>query len=112
MKIDKKYFILADKEKTPPGREFALFVLYTLLVPFLFVLTCVPVGFAALAVFEIWNFCDCDIYAFVYRIYNFEHILFNYVKPSHSLIVWFVYLCSHHWLGYKVIICHTIRFVQ
>lgn len=24
MKIDKKYFILADKEKTPPGREFAL----------------------------------------------------------------------------------------
>lgn len=38
MKIDKKYFILADKEKTPPGREFALFVLYTLLVPFLFCL--------------------------------------------------------------------------
>lgn len=70
MKIDKKYFILADKEKTTPGREFALFVLYTLLVPFLFVLTCVPVGFAALAVADsiqfltFWNFCDCRYICF------------------------------------------------
>ena len=98
MKIDKKYFILADKEKTPPGREFALFVLYTLLVPFLFVLTCVPVGFAALAVADSIQFLRFGIsviaiYMLLYIVYIILNISYSITLNSRIALLFGLFIC-------------------